>query len=98
MFDVKDLKVGGGGFALAIGENGMLLPIYRVPSHPGTHFPSGRRENSMSDGKVNLFHLAVGKLGRERLMGGIISGHDHKSAGFLVEAMHDAWALLSADA
>lgn len=57
--------------------------------------------SSPDDREVCAFQIActpmVGKLRTQVAMGKIVLGHDHDSAGFLVEAMYDTRSLNPAD-
>ena len=75
-----------------------FLAVYRVAAQWGGDGAGRVLEAAGGEGQVNLLDRPPGELLGEGIVGKIILGDDHAAAGFFVEAMDYARALLAADA
>ena len=95
---VQHFPVRDGGFAAAGVHHGHFQAVDGVAADVGEHGAFLLLRAALDHGQVDFAGVSLGKLGGEGEVGLVILCHHDAAAGVLVQAVHDAGALHTADA
>jgi len=91
--------VGDGRFPARRIDHRHFLAIHRMTPDMGENAVFFRFRDALGHREIEFFHrAALGKLGDQRLVGGVGLGHNQTTGSVLVQTMNNARALDSADA